>query len=105
MDIHEKLRLLLRERGWTEYRLAKESGLSESTIANIFRRNATPSFSTLESICRAFGVTLSQFFAEHEMVELTPDLKELFDGWMPLTAEQKKAILQMQRAFSQNTNN
>ena len=104
MDIHEKLRLLLRERGWTEYRLAKESGLSESTIANIFRRNATPSFSTLESICRAFGVTLSQFFAEHEMVELTPDLKELFDGWMPLTAEQKKAILQMQRAFSQNTN-
>ena len=104
MDIHEKLRLLLRERGWTEYRLAKESGLSESTIANIFRRNATPSFSTLESICRGFGVTLSQFFAEHEMVELTPDLKELFDGWMPLTAEQKKAILQMQRAFSQNTN-
>lgn len=50
MGIHAKLELLLKERGWTEYKLAKASSLSESTIANIFRRNATPSFSTLEAI-------------------------------------------------------
>lgn len=103
MDIHAKLKQLLKERGWTEYKLAKVSGLSESTIANIFRRNATPSFSTLEAICAGFGISLSQFFAENEMVELTPELKELFDGWLPLTAEQKKAILQMEQAFSRNT--
>lgn len=103
MDIHAKLKQLLKERGWTEYKLAKVSGLSESTIANIFRRNATPSFSTLEAICMGFGISLSQFFAENEMVELTPELKELFDGWLPLTAEQKKAILQMEQAFSRNT--
>lgn len=102
MDIHEKLKLLLKERGWTEYRLAKESGLSESTIANIFRRNATPSFTTLESICAGFGITLSQFFAENDMVELSPDLKRLFDGWMPLSPEQKNAVLQMVEAFSQD---
>ena len=102
MDIHEKLRLLLKERGWTEYRLAKESGLSESTIANIFRRNATPSFATLESICAGFGITLSQFFAENEMVELSPDLKRLFDGWMPLSPEQKHVVLQMVEAFSKD---
>lgn len=103
MDIHAKLKQLLKERGWTEYKLAKVSGLSESTIANIFRRNATPSFSTLEAICAGFGISLSQFFAENEMVELTPELKELFDGWLPLTAEQKKAVLQMEQAFSRNT--
>ena len=103
MDIHKKLRHLLKERGWTEYRLSKECNLSESTIANIFRRNATPSFSTLESICKGFGISLSQFFAEQEMVELTPELKELFDGWAPLTTEQKKTVLQMEKAFSQNS--
>ncbi len=103
MDIHAKLHLLLNERGWTEYKLAKMCGLSESTIANIFRRNATPSFSTLEAICTGFGITLSQFFAENEMVELTPELKKLFEGWLPLTAEQKKAVLQMEQAFSRNT--
>ena len=79
MDIHEKLQQLLDERGWTKYQLARRCGLSDATIANIFRRNTTPSIPTLEAICRGYGITLSQFFAEGEMVELTPELKELFD--------------------------
>lgn len=72
MDVHEKLRSLLNARGWTEYRLAKESGLSESTIANIFKRRTVPSVTTLAAICSGFGITLAQFFAENEAVELTP---------------------------------
>ena len=54
MDTHKRLRQLLDERGWTEYRLSKECGLSESTLANIFRRNTLPSISTLEAICAGF---------------------------------------------------
>ena len=78
MDTHERLRQLLNERGWTEYRLAKNCGLSESTIANIYRRNTVPSLATLEAICKGFGITMAQFFAEGEMVEISPELKELF---------------------------
>lgn len=100
MDTHERLRQLMKERGWTEYRLAKNCGLSESTIANIFRRNTVPSIATLETICEGFGITLSQFFAEGEMVELTPELKELFDNWVNLTPEQKQAANQMLRAMN-----
>ena len=77
MDTHERLRQLLNERGWTEYRLAKNCGLSESTIANIYRRNTVPSLATLEAICKGFGITMAQFFAEGEMVEISPELKEL----------------------------
>ena len=99
MDTHKRLRQLLCERGWTEYRLSKECGLSESTLANIFRRNTLPSIGTLEAICRGFGITLSQFFAEGDMVEMTPETKELFDGWVNLTADQKAAVLQMMRVF------
>ena len=93
MNTHERLRQLLDERGWTEYRLAKNCGLSESTIANIYRRNTVPSITTLETICKGFGITLSQFFAEGEMVELTPELKELFDNWVNLTPEQMQKLL------------
>ena len=93
MDTHERLRQLLDERGWTEYRLAKNCGLSESTIANIYRRNTVPSITTLETICKGFGITLSQFFADGEMVELTPELKELFDNWVNLTPEQMQKLL------------
>ncbi len=77
------------------YRLSKESGLSESTIANVFKRNTDPTITTLEAICSGFGITLSQFFTEHEMVELTPELKKLFESWMPLAPEQKAAVLQV----------
>ncbi len=100
MDILEKINQLMEDRGWTAYRLAKNSGLSESTIANIIRRNTMPSFPTLEAICNGFGITLSQFFAEDEMVELTPDLKDLFNAWRSLSPTQKTAALQMIRAMS-----
>ena len=99
MDVHKRLRQLLNERGWTEYRLSKKCGLSESTLANIFRRNTIPSITTLEAICNGFGITLSQFFAEDEMVELTPELKNLFDKWISLTPEQKNAVYNMVNAF------
>ena len=102
MDVHERLRGFLKDKGWSEYRLSKECGLSESTLANIFRRNAQPSIPTLEAICKGFGITLSQFFAENEMVELSPELKELFDGWATLTVEQKRAVAQMVKAFQKS---
>lgn len=69
MDTLQRLHQLLDERGWSEYRLAKNCGLSNSTIANIYHRNTIPSISTLEAICTSFGISLSQFFAEGEMGE------------------------------------
>ena len=74
MDVLAKLRLFLEERGWSEYKLARQCGLSDSTIANIFRRNTLPTIATLERICAGFGITLAQFFAEGELVEMTPEL-------------------------------
>ena len=60
-----------------------------------------PSIPTLEAICQGYGITLSQFFAEGEMVELTPDLKEVFDCWAALSPKQKVAAGQMLKAMNQ----
>lgn len=103
MDTLQRLTQLMNERSWSVYRLAKNCGLSESTLANVFKRNTVPTITTLERICDGFGITLSQFFAEGEMVELTPELKELFDNWVNLTAEQKKAANQMLRAMNNSS--
>ena len=95
MDAKERIRELMAERKWSEYRLAIASGLSQSTVANIFNRNTTPSVATLESICAGFGITLAQFFAEGEMVELTEEQREMFSAWSTLTKEQKEALQQL----------
>ena len=101
MDVLEKLRTLLEERGWSEYRLAQKAGLNESTISNIYRRNTVPTIATLKAVCDAFGITLSQFFADNDsdMVEVTPELKELLDAWGPLTPEQRAVILQVAKSY------
>lgn len=92
MDAKQRIRELMAQRQWSEYRLAIASGLSQSTIANIFSRNTTPSIATLESICSAFGITLAQFFSDGEMVELTPEQREMFSAWSSLSTHQKETL-------------
>ena len=74
MDATERIKELLKQRGWTAYKLSKQSGLAESTVNNILKRNTVPSVTTLESICGGFGMTMAQFFAEGELIEVTPDV-------------------------------
>lgn len=62
MDAKDKITQLLRERGWSIYELAKRSGLSSTTIANMYKRNTQPTIPSLEAMCGAFGITMSQFF-------------------------------------------
>lgn len=80
-------------RGWTEYQLSEESGLPQSTISSWYRKNLTPSVSSLEKICTAFGITLSQFFAEGEApVALTDAQRKLLTCWSRLSSEQQEVV-------------
>ena len=93
MDVIKRIDFLMKERNWSDYKLAAESGLSSSTIANIHRRNTVPSIVTLESICSAFGITLAQFFNEETTtIQLSKEQQELFNVWVSLTEHQKQII-------------
>ena len=99
MDILSRLVELQKQRGWSDYKIAKEAGLSPNTVSNIYRRNNVPNLVTLEAICKAFGISLSQFFAEDNLVELTAEQRQLFDKWATLTADQKAAIWQIMKTY------
>ena len=99
MDVRERLIQLQQQRGWTDYRIAKEAGLSSNTVSNIYRRYNVPSISTLEALCKAFGITMAQFFAEDDLVELTPEVRELVEKWSALTDDQKAAIWQILKSY------
>ena len=79
-------------RGWTEYQLAERSGLPQSTISSWYQKGMTPSFSSLEKICDAFGLTLSQFFAGGEtLLALTAGQRDMLDKWLRLSPAQQRA--------------
>lgn len=84
------------ERGWTEYYLAERSELPQSTISSWYRKTTVPSIPSLEKICSAFGITLSQLLAESDdLVSLTPSQRQLLDRWSRLTPEQQDIIFQL----------
>lgn len=100
MDVTTKIKKLAQERGWTEYKLVKESGLAASTIANIYHRNTIPSIPTLESLCKTFGITLSQFFSENNTISLSAEQTKLLHEWAKLNPEQRKILLELLNTMS-----
>ena len=70
LDVQQHIRELMEERGWSEY--------------------------TLEAICKAFGMTLAQFFSEgKEPMELTEEQRALFAKWATLSEEQKRVLFEL----------
>ena len=79
-------------RNWSEYALAENSGLTQSTISTWRRRNLQPNVASIEKICSGFGITLSQFFQEEDSVYLTKEQKKLLDLWAKLSPVQREAV-------------
>lgn len=61
-DIIERIKALCDARSWTNYRLAKESGITYSTLCTMIHKANAPSIPTLLKICKAFGITPAEFF-------------------------------------------
>lgn len=89
MDVLERIEELRKEKGWSINYLAMESGLTQSTLNNLYSRNSEPKISTLRAICSAFGITLADFFKEEESED------ELIRRVKCLSKENKNALLQI----------
>ena len=83
------------QKGWTEYQLATKSGVTQSTISSWYRKDLVPSIPSLEKICSAFGITLSQFFSENEEpYVLTKTQRNLLEASAALSEEQQLALIE-----------
>lgn len=80
-------------RSWSEYALAENSGLTQSTISTWRRRNLQPNVASIEKICAGFGITLSQFFQEEDSVYLTKEQRSfLISGLSSLLFKERQLL-------------
>lgn len=94
-NVLERITYFRTLKGWTEYQLAEKSGLTQSTISSWYRKNMVPSIPSLEKICAAFDITLSQFFAdETDTFTLTDSQKKFITESNRLTSQQQEALIQ-----------
>lgn len=95
-DILVKIMKYRNARHWSEYRLAEESGVPQSTISAWYSKGAMPSLPSLQKICDAFDITMSELFAvDGEPVVLTETQKELLERWNRLDKEKQQAFLRL----------
>lgn len=95
MDVLNRITLMRKERHWTEYQLAEKSGLTQSTISSWYRKNTLPSIPSLQKICDAYEVTLSQFFADNceNAVQLNDKQFEMLNAISKLNSSQQLSLL------------
>ena len=99
-DVLKKIESERLKRNWSEYTLAQNSNLTQSTISTWYSKQLQPSIASIEKICKGLGISLSQFFSENDICsDLTPEQKEIFTLLEILSPEQKKALIQLLRSF------
>ena len=102
MNVLEKIKKLQEERSWSTYKLAYEAGLTQSTLSNMFARGTCPTVDTLEKICEAFGISLSEFFEENDRkAYVSKEELELLRKYRALNDKEKDAVQSMISALFQ----
>lgn len=90
IDVVKRIKDLCAAYSWTYYRLAKESGITYSTLNAMMNKGTIPSIPTLSKICNGFGISVSQFFAEDDLeAALSESQRQHLINWNELTAENR----------------
>ena len=97
--IADKITSLCEKRDISKYRLSQLSGISQSSLGRIMVQENLPSLITLEKICIALGVTLSQFFQEGNSENLTEKQKEVLRIWNNLSTNEQETVMSMLRGL------
>ena len=108
-----RIRKACEEKGWSNYVLAKQAGISTSTVHDIMNGKTTPQLYTLLQICNVLNMSVGELFSEKESgnkeagqglrSELSRDEEILIQGYRELTEEKKeqmRACVEMLRSHN-----
>ena len=102
VDIKKRIIELMEESNWTEACLARNSGLSPSTVSEILHHDTVPRLKTLECICTGLGISMSQFFQENDNdgITLNDEQVVLLNAWTKLSQKQRMGLLNLMQIIA-----
>lgn len=84
----------------TKYRLSQMTGVTQTVLSRIIKRENVPTIQTIEKICAALDISLAQFFAKDENPpDLTAEQKEIITTWNGLNPEERQRLMKIIRTF------
>ena len=91
---------LCRKRGYTKYRLAQLTGITQTALGNMLNQKSMPTMANLEKICDAFEITIAQFFSDDEnRLDLTKEQKEILEIWDGLDEKEREIFMTFIRSL------
>lgn len=105
-DIIARIADLADSKNWTMHRLCIESDIKYSDLSKLFRGERMISLYNLQKICKAFDITLSQFFSYKQSL---PDMVkvsdwEMFENYLKLDDKYKKLVIEVVDALTKAQN-
>lgn len=89
----ERIRELCAKKKMSQYELSKRAGMTQSSISSLLNEGNVPKITTIEKVCKGFGITLAQFFSSDEnFPDLSEEQIEVLNTWGMLSAKEKEAI-------------
>lgn len=95
----KRINELRRKKGWSQYELAKVTGISKNAVYAWNRNGAVPSLCNIQLICDAMDITIEQFFCGTGSYNLSEDERRLIQDWFVLTDLEKEAIFGIIEVF------
>ena len=100
MNVSQKILKLCKEKDISLSKLAKLSGLSESTTYGWYKsEHFNPSLRAIEDICAVFEISLAQFFSDSDFNDPTPQEIELLESFKKIPDDKKEAVLNLVKTF------
>ena len=93
--IPERMNELCARKKISRYQLSAMTGISQSALSSISKKKTVPTVITLDKICRALGISLSEFFESESRVKsgcITEEQREVLKLWETLTKEEQRFI-------------
>lgn len=101
MDIHGRIKELLEKEGWSLYKLSEKTGIHKTTVYDWFNdKHFTPSRNSIELICAALNISLTEFYSGIDEGELDGEQTLLLELFAKVPKSKRTVVFDLLRNLS-----
>lgn len=106
-EVLQRIDMLMKEKNLNKYQLSLLSGISYTSIRNLFSRNSYPSIPNLKKICDCFQIHLSDFFRDplRNDYQLSDEESHLVNGFRSLNDSSRQCLLAYMDGLRESSGN
>lgn len=103
MTVQERISELMKKKGWSKYKLAQETGLYQTIVYDWFNdKHYTPDRNSIELICSAMNISLTEFYSGIDEGELNGEQTYLLQLFAKVPESKKQLIFDLLRSLSED---